>query len=455
MISTDPKVLFAEIAKASAGYTPDEKAAVERHAADALSSAVIWLLLRQPFFGTLICETRRSPDWALPTMAVGIPAPTADTGVIPELRYNPEFVRRCTPAELRGVLMHEVCHLAYFHLIRIEDRDQMLWNVAADHAVNLTIRDAQDKGVTLPDWVYCDEKYRGMSAEEIYRHLRQKRHQQAQSTGPNPGAAQGSGGMGQVLDTHEYPGVDAAGDTADASAQGTGHLSPAAQRQIEDEMAARVFRAAEAARQRGAEGGRGLIPHGIEEMVRQHLQPKISWQDRLRHLVLDTTAREDYQFNVRSVLTDAVSRAYHTTTWVPALGSQRVPQMVCVVDTSGSVSIHDLSQFWGEIDELRQMAHETRLIMVDAGVQKDISLTPYDLMPETAVGRGGTDFSVAFQYIAKAADIEPTVCIYFTDGECPFPEKPPPFPVIWAIVHNTRIVPPWGETVYITNSQSQ
>lgn len=63
-----------------------------------LSRARVQLLLGQPFFGTLCLRLKLVPAPSFPTMAT-------DGRLIV---YNPAFVEKLTPAELEGVLAHEV-----------------------------------------------------------------------------------------------------------------------------------------------------------------------------------------------------------------------------------------------------------------------------------------------------------------------------------------------------------
>jgi hypothetical protein len=133
------------------------------------------------------------------------------------LYYNPEFVDTLNSATLAGVLAHEVMHPALQHHVRRSGRDPRRWNEACDYAINPLLLDA---GLSLPDGVLVDHRFRGMSAEQIYN-LREG-EAQPQSGGQNSasdGAGTGAGetpepqgnsdepiapvtegGIGQVLD---------------------------------------------------------------------------------------------------------------------------------------------------------------------------------------------------------------------------------------------------------------
>ena len=70
------------------------------------------LLLNHPFFGSLAVRLKLLPG-DLPTMA------TDGRGIV----YNPQFVQQLKPAELEGVLAHEVMHCALAHHCRRGNRN--------------------------------------------------------------------------------------------------------------------------------------------------------------------------------------------------------------------------------------------------------------------------------------------------------------------------------------------
>ena len=125
-----------------------------------LTRARTQLLLNQPFFGTL-CLRLQLMTGAVPTMA------TDGRRIF----YDPAFADSLTPAELEGVLAHEVLHCALGHHCRRGQCDPRLWNEAADLAINPML--VADK-FTLPTGALIDPAYANLSAEEIYALLLQK-----------------------------------------------------------------------------------------------------------------------------------------------------------------------------------------------------------------------------------------------------------------------------------------
>ena len=116
-----------------------------------LSRARTQLLLNQPFFGTL-CLRLKLEAGSLPTMA------TDGRRIV----YNAEFVEELKPAELEGVLAHEVLHCALAHQCRRGQRDPELWNRAADLAINPILI---ANGLKLPTDALIDPAFNNLSAE--------------------------------------------------------------------------------------------------------------------------------------------------------------------------------------------------------------------------------------------------------------------------------------------------
>lgn len=52
---------------------------------------------------------------------------------------NPEFVQKCSPAQLEFLLAHEVMHIVFAHIARRGDRDPVIYNIACDAVINETL----------------------------------------------------------------------------------------------------------------------------------------------------------------------------------------------------------------------------------------------------------------------------------------------------------------------------
>ena len=123
---------------------------------DLMSKARAQMLLKHAFFGALILSTKMVKDERVPT---------AYTDMV-KIGYNPKFIESlATPDLVLFVLAHEVMHIVLKHGLRRGSRNPQRWNIAADFAINLMLKKS---GFTIWEHALCDDKYDGMSAEQIY-----------------------------------------------------------------------------------------------------------------------------------------------------------------------------------------------------------------------------------------------------------------------------------------------
>ncbi len=115
-----------------------------------------------------------------------------------------------------------------------------------------------------------------------------------------------------------------------------------------------------------------------------------------------------------------------------------------VIDTSGSIGEELLSVFFGEVNSVvEQTGCELVLVDCDAAVQQ-VSIHRQPVRDYVPRGGGGTDFRPAFQLLAQFSI---DVAIYMTDLQGHFPDRPPPFPVLWAVTQDLPV--PFGRKILI------
>ena len=134
------------------------------------------LILERKFYGVLVSNVEPVISTALPT---------AGTNGKQHI-WNPDYVNTLTQPELIGVQAHESEHDARHHGTRRGNRDALEWNIACDYAIN---GDLLAEGFTLPKERLHDPKYKGMSAEDIYRvrELEKRREQEQAKQDMDPG----------------------------------------------------------------------------------------------------------------------------------------------------------------------------------------------------------------------------------------------------------------------------
>ena len=136
---------------------------------DEISKIKMKTLAHQPFFGAGASKLLWVADEKMKTAA------TDGTSI----KFNPDFLMSLPSKQQVGLVVHEILHVYGKHHIRGIGLDHNLHNIATDYWINLQIQDAinaeiKRRGVScmeLPEGALLDEKYRGMSSDDIYKLL--------------------------------------------------------------------------------------------------------------------------------------------------------------------------------------------------------------------------------------------------------------------------------------------
>ena len=117
-----------------------------------------------------------------------------------------------------------------------------------------------------------------------------------------------------------------------------------------------------------------------------------------------------------------------------------------LLDTSGSMT-GSIPKILGMIAYFCEGAGVglVRLIQCDAAVGEDRWLQPSELSSFTIHGGGGSDMRPAMEQLAREPGVRSVLVI--TDGEILYPENPPPFMVLWALVDAYDLFQPEYGTV--------
>ena len=134
---------------------------------DKLTKARAKLLYLHPFFADLAYRLT-------PVATNRFPLGATD-GV--NLYYNPEYIDKVTVDDTLRFYAHEVLHPAQHHHTRRRGRNPELYNVAADHVVNLILKAC---GFLIPEEWYCDARFEGKSVDEVCQILDEERRRQEQ-----------------------------------------------------------------------------------------------------------------------------------------------------------------------------------------------------------------------------------------------------------------------------------
>lgn len=373
--------------------------------ANRIRKARIELLKKEyTFFGVLALHLKMVEEKDLP-------APAATDGRC--FYYNSKLLEKFSTDEIKFVIVHEVMHAALKHCTRVGMRDRIRWGFATDLVINhRLVRD----GLTAPEKVLLDDKYGNMSAEEAYAKLPYK---EIQLKGGyyigNPGKS----------DERKFKQLDE-------------HIKVDKEKhqQLDEDWSVEIANAATVARMRGT------LPSSVEDIVNKLFKPQLNWLDYMKKFIISSLSN-DYKW------TPPNKKFLDSGFIFPSLQGDNLGDIVCGVDTSGSVDTErSAPQFFGEMQSILDL-FDVRLHMIlsDAGVQSYKIYGKGDRLDNIEFkGRGGTRFEPVFEYVEEN-NIRPQCLIYFTDMCGSFPEHAPDYPTLW--VATTDDIAPFGETIKI------
>ena len=255
--------------------TDDELKVMRADVQDRIIVARVGLLLRHPFFGNMATRLKveHCDDWC----------PTAATDG-KHLFYNTQFFNALSNKEIEFVIAHEILHCVFDHIIRREDRDPMIFNIACDYIVNNTlVRDKIGEPVKMIP-IFQDWKYDGWTSEEVYDEI----HKKAEENGKKFLEQ-----LGELLDEHvDWEKAPKGQKGSKGKGKGKGQRPTYTKEElgkIRDEIKENMISAAQAA-------GAGNIPGEIERMIKDLTEPKMNWREILRQQI-QATIRNDYTFS--------------------------------------------------------------------------------------------------------------------------------------------------------------
>tara|TARA_B110000977_G_scaffold71318_1_gene96771 strand:- start:2447 stop:3736 length:1290 start_codon:yes stop_codon:yes gene_type:complete len=375
--------------------TPEALAEMRVEVADRIIIARVGLLLRHPFFGNMATRliVKNCDDWC----------PTAATDGR-HLYYNTQFFNAMSNKEIEFVIAHEILHCVFDHLGRREDRNPILYNIAADYIVNNTLmRDRIGEMVKIVS-CYQDFKYEGWTSEAVYDDLFKQQEEKGEEYLKQ---------LGEMLDEHVDWGDedgDGKGDSGseDGSEGKSGRPSYSKDElaKIKDEIKENMMSAAQAA-------GAGNVPGEVARMIKELTEPKMNWRELLRQQI-QSTIRCDYTFSRPS------RKGWHTGAILPGMNFADTIDVAIGIDMSGSIGDVQGKDFISEVKGIMDEYQEYNIKMwcFDTKVynEQDFSAdNGEDLLDYKLMGGGGTDFDANWNYMKEEGYV-PKKFIMFTDG---------------------------------------
>lgn len=322
--------------------------------------------------------------------------------------------------KLLFLVAHEVAHFAFQHGFRCGSRDHMIYNHAADYAINLLLHyQFEDKDYFIEGGL-LDEKFDGMTAEEIYEKIKDDSKFENNPLDGDMFAE----GEGDMVRERKVPLPDS-GDSSDR------------QRQLGEYVGKALNEAFAVAKQQGN------MPGKFERMISRLLKPQVDWLTALKQKLRFGCSRTEK----RDVTWNYPNRRYMGCDIImPSNVGPESPKIAYAVDTSGSMSPKDLEQAISELEDIRKRFNAKVYFMdCDAMVHGSGWISPSTPLPQLS-GGGGTDFIPVFNHLITNR-VKPDYCVFFTDGYGSFPDTKPPFDTLWVMTSDVK--PPFGEVVRV------
>lgn len=385
----------------------------DNKARENLITSRIGLLLKAPFFGNMATRLKliNADSWL----------PTAATDGR-NFYYNTDFVNRLTAGELEFLFGHEILHVVYDHMGRVDTRDPRLWNCACDYAVNQDLVEHNIGTKITP--CLLDNKYRGMSSEEIYDDLFE-----------NAEKIDIDQLLDQIIDEH-MDGKDAEGEDSDKEGNGRPKPMTAEEREeLKNEIREAMLQSAQAS-------GAGNLPSGVKRLIKDLTSPVVNWHDLIEQQI-QSLVKDDFSWMRPS------RRSWHMDAVMPGMIPGEEIDVHIALDMSGSIGDEDTKAFLSEIKGIMESYDNYRIHVwcFDTEIynhQVFDSENGDDILDYEPQGGGGTDFEANWTYM-RENDIQPKKFIVFTDGY-PFGSwgDPEYCDTVWIIKGNERAEPPFG-----------
>ena len=447
------------------------------------------LILDDPFFGALSMRMKIRPVSTNVIERAMIRNSCAIDGR--QIVYDPKFIDSMTVMECKGLLAHEISHVALKHNLRRGDRDWRIWNAAGDYIIDPILKSA---GFQLPDIGngergHYDAEIAGKNTEQAYEILKARKLEADKKRAEDAKKQQQDDEDTDDLDDDDFEldygddgddqlDDDQLDDDYDKEDEIRQIIAPRLPPELDDDTHGgdnndddndpltdddmigmpgipnmpgqgvvldmpvdmkdnttvdkadeEMSIAIEDAYK--AAKMHGKMPGDLERLIEKQREHKIEWYDELRDFMEKALDRGDYTWS-------PPSRRYLGHGFVlPGLSEQEtLPNIVVVCDTSGSIEEDELEQYAGEISAvLEEFECKFKVIYCDTAVRHEEDFSHEDLpIKLDAKGGGGTRFKPAFDYI-KDKRIETEAIVFFTDMDAwdwaQLQNYDPGLPVLW------------------------
>lgn len=409
------------------------------------------MLVKYPFFGSVVASVDYKENKDIPT--AGTDGET--------IYYNPDYLESLSVEEQTFVFAHEVCHIAFNHILRSEGKNPKLWNIATDGVINQFLKRDGLKmakgGVDIAEAINYD-------AEQLYEKLLQEKKQNQQQSSSNGESSQeqvnqsqeqSGGGFGEEAKKDDKSKQDVGHDTHSMWKQAVKkHKEQQEETELEKKQEELESMGEKDAFKKNLEDKKKQLEELKEAISKQASQAGTSTNRDIRTVNDIGTAKPliDWRYVLREAIRYDADWSYKNATieygvLSANLEEQPMPETEIVLDTSGSINDVLLKNF---LRECKNILRHTKL-KVGCFDTKFYGFheirTEEDIENMRFEGGGGTNFDVAVGSFSRRVENK----IIFTDGGASMPDMP--LDAIWIVFGSEKINPKGGKVIHIDNEQ--
>lgn len=309
------------------------------------------------------------------------------------LFINKTFFKKLSPDERVGLIMHEILHLIYYHLIYVNEipkENMMIGNIAADIDVNQNIPKKWhiDGMITIES---CDKEGIELEREKTFHYYYKKLLEVKDKL------------KQETLDNHEI--------------WGDGGANPEQAKVI---MSEKVREIAKECEKKGVGKHALFIEKIIDEVLKDGV---LNWKILLKRFIgkgitLDrvaTRTRPNRRLGIKSM----------------GIKSEGGPRTIFAVDVSGSMSDDDYLEAMSEVKKaLREYPEKAEVVFFESEIVEVKKLASFSKVPPR-MAAGGTNFNCVLEYANKK---QTDLLIVLTDGWDSVSIQPKGYEILWLLL---------------------
>lgn len=355
------------------------------------------------------------------------------------IKIKPDWFESLTLKEREFYLSHTVLHYTLKHDTRKESRDEKLWLMSSDIAVNNII---DSMGLTIPKSEIHVPELKGYSTEQIYDFLNQENQQQQQ---------QQQSGDSDDEDDEDTPNnqelqksLSKALKKADSINEDIDFNTPYSSQ----EGIKRDIETAESESKVQSKINKGF---SLESLIGTPTQfyinelGKVRWERILKKYINEKDKELTYtKFDRRMLQQNLYLPAFEKIEAV-------LDKLVLAFDVSGSVSERQAQAFLNEIKSIKEVIdpNHIEILTFNTEIVQKFDVYKEDSLDSIRINLGGgTDLKPVFDYLEKSEE-EIKFLLVFSDLECERITKEPKYPVHWICIDNPNATVNFGELIHI------